>query len=59
MQRLMPEKPLVRSLFDSAFLRTLKKGLPARDYEEFVKWWNSRLSTGDRGSAPSKGSSNE
>ena len=59
MQRSMPEKPLVRSLFDSAFLRTLKEGLSASDYAEFVRWWNSRLSTGTRGSARSNENSSE
>ena len=59
MPQSMPEQPLVPSWFAYGLFKRLKKDLPATEYEEFVKWWNSRLSTGDRGSAPSKGSSNE
>jgi len=59
MQESMPEKPLLRSVFDDAYWKTLKEGLSAKDYEESVKRWNSRLSTGARGSRRSKKSSSE
>ncbi len=59
MQESMPEKPLLRSVFDYAYWKTLKEGLSERDYEESVKRWNSQLSTGARGLLRSKKSSSE
>jgi len=49
----MPETPLVPSWFAYGLLKGLKKELPASEYEEFVRWWNSRLSTGTHDSSPS------
>ena len=59
MRRSMPEQPLVPSWFAYGFLMKLKKDLPASEYEEFVKWWNSHLLTGTQGSPPSNESSSE
>lgn len=46
MPRSMPEQPLVPSWFAYGFLQRLKRDLPASEYEEFVKWWNSHLLIG-------------
>lgn len=40
----MPETPLVPSWFAYGLFKRLRKDLPANEYEEFVRWWNSRLS---------------
>lgn len=55
----MPESPLVRSLFDYAYWKRLKEGLSESDYEEFVRRWNSRRTTGAQGSHRSSESSSE
>ena len=57
MRRSMPEQPLVPSWFAFGLFKGLKKELPASEYEEFVRWWNSQLLTGTRDSRRSNESS--
>lgn len=59
MRRSMRDTPLVRSWFDYGFLKGLKEGLSASEYAEFVRWWNSRVSTGAPDSRLSSESSSE
>jgi len=47
----MPETPLALSWFAYGLFKRLKKDLPASEYEEFVRWWNSRILTGTCGSS--------
>ena len=57
MPQSMPEPPSVRSLIGYAFWRELRRLMSPEDFEAYVKYWNSRYSTGSRGSGLSSESS--
>jgi len=59
MRQSMPETPSVRSWFEYGFLKGLKERLSASEYEEFVKWWSSRRTTGPQDGPRSSGNSSE
>lgn len=59
MPQSMPETPLVRSLIGYGFWRTLRRLMPPEEYEQYVKYWNSRYGTGSQDSRSSNENSND
>ena len=59
MGRSMPEQPLVRSPIGYGFWTELRRRMSPEDFEQYVKDWNSRYSTGSPVSRPSSGTSND
>jgi len=49
----MPETPSQHSVMWYAFWKKLRTLMPPEEYEAYMKYWNSRYSTGSPGSKPS------
>jgi len=48
MQQSMPEPPSQHSVMWYAFWKKLRSLMPPEEYEEYVRYWNSRYGTGSR-----------
>jgi hypothetical protein len=59
MQPSMPEAPLARSLIGYGFWRSLRRLMTPEEFEEYVKYWNSRYGTGNLDSESSSENSND